>query len=131
MTVLADTSIWVDYLRGGRHSKAARLDDLLLAGEIVVCGPVVAEILAGAKAPDRSKLWLLMAGLPWADLGRVQWQTVGETAAHLREKGVSVALTDIEIAVAAVDSSSRVWTRDADFPRIKAAALTGLQFFEG
>ena len=95
----------------------------------MVCGPVVAEILAGARAPDRSNLWLLLAGLPWADLGPVQWQSVGDVAARLRERGDVVALTDIEIAVAAVDSSSRLWTRDADFRRIKTA-LTGLQFFE-
>ena len=37
MTVLADTSVWVEYLRKGRPSSAARLDDLLVAGEIVVC----------------------------------------------------------------------------------------------
>ena len=129
MTVLADTSIWVDYLKGGKGSKAARLDDLLSATEVVVCGPVVAELLAGAKTADRTKLWLLLTGLPWADLGPTQWQTVGEVAARLRERGENVALTDIEIAVAAVDSTSQLWTRDADFNRIRIA-LTGLRLFE-
>lgn len=129
MTVLADTSIWVDYLRRGKGSKAARLDDLLAAGDVLVCGPVAAELLAGAKAADRTRLWLLLTGLPWADLGPLQWQNVGEAAARLRERGESMALTDIEIAVAAVDSTSRLWTRDADFKRIRLV-LTGLQFFE-
>jgi predicted nucleic acid-binding protein len=129
LSVLADTSVWVDYLRKGRASEAARLDDLLVAGEIVVCGPVVAEILAGAKAEDRNKLWVLFAGLPWADLGPVQWQSVGEVAGRLRERGEMTALTDIEIAVAAVESSSRVWTYDADFQRIEGV-LTALRFFE-
>ena len=129
MTVLADTSVWVDYLKRGKASKAARLDDLLTTGEVVVCGPVVAELLAGAKATDRTSLWLLLTALPWADLGPLQWRTVGETAARLRELGDSVALTDIEIAVAAADSSSRLWTRDADFKRV-GRVLTGLQFFE-
>jgi len=104
------------------------LDDLLVAGEVVVCGPVVAELLAGAKASDRSRLWLLLTGLPWANLGQVQWQSVGETAARLRERGQSVALTDVQIAIAAVDSSSRLWTRDSDFERIRAV-LPALEFF--
>lgn len=129
MTVLADTSVWVEYLRHGRGSKAARLDDLLVAGEVVVCGPVVAELLAGAKSPERARLWLLLAGLPWADLGPVQWQSVGEAAARLRERGEIVALTDIEIAVAAVDSSARLWTRDSDFKPVRAV-LPALQFFD-
>jgi predicted nucleic acid-binding protein len=129
LTVLADTSVWVDYLNRGRESKAGRLDHLLTAGEVVVCGPVVAELLAGAKAADRNKLWLLLMGLPWADLGPLQWQNVGEAAARLRERGETVALTDIEIAVAALDSSAQLWTRDADFKRI-GRVLAGLRFFE-
>ena len=129
MTVLADTSIWVEYLRRGRESKAVRLDDLLVAGEVVVCGPVVAELLAGAKSSERARLWLLLTGLPWAGLGPVQWQSVGETAARLRERGDTVALTDVEIAVAAVDSSSRLWTRDSDFKRVRTVMPT-LQFFD-
>ena len=129
MTVLADTSVWVDYLRRGRRSQAVRLDDLLVAGEVVVCGPVVAEVLAGTKTPDRSTLWLLLAGLPWANLGPVQWQTVGDAAGRLRERGEATALTDIEIAVAAVDSSSQLWTREEDFQRIRGV-LPALRFFE-
>jgi predicted nucleic acid-binding protein len=129
VTVLADTSIWVDYLRRGKGSKSARLDDLLVAGEVLVCGPVVAELLAGTKPPDRGRLWLLLTGLPWADLGPVQWQGVGETAARLRERGETVALTDVEIAVVAIDSSARLWTRDSDFKRVRSV-LPGLQFFD-
>lgn len=129
MTVLPDTSIWVEYLRRGKASKAARLDGLLVAGQVIVCGPVVAELLAGAKASDRGRLWLLLSGLPWADLGPAQWQAVGEAAARLRERGESVALTDVEIAVAAAESASRLWTGDSDFKRVRAV-LPSLHFFD-
>ena len=61
-------SIWVEYLRRGKGSKSAPLDDLLVAGEVLVCGPVLAELLAGVKSADRGRLWLLLTGLPWADL---------------------------------------------------------------
>jgi predicted nucleic acid-binding protein len=130
VTVLADTSVWVEYLRRGKGSESARLDDLLVAGEVLVCGPVVAELLAGAKSPDRGRLWQLLSGLPWADLGPAQWQSIGETAARLRERGETVALTDIEIAIAALEKSARLWTRDSDLNRI-SAVLPALQFFDG
>jgi predicted nucleic acid-binding protein len=91
--------------------------------------PVVAELLAGAKSADRGRLWLLLTGLSWADLGPVQWQSVGEAAARLQERGETVALTDVEIAIAAIDSSARLWTRDSDFKQIRSL-LPALQFFD-
>lgn len=104
------------------------LDALLERGEVVLCGPVAAELLAGTP-PDRSaELWTLLVGLPWVELGRSQWMRVGEVAAELRRRGQSVPLTDIEIAVAAADGSAQVWTDDADFQRI-AKVLKGLRRF--
>ena len=126
MSVIADTTIWVDYLRRGRSGRAAGLDDLLARGEAVVCGPIVAEILAGASDRHRLELWSLFAGLPWVDLGRAQWRRVGEVAAALRDRGAAVPLTDIEIAVAAVDGGAEVWTLDSDFDRI-ASVLAELR----
>jgi len=128
VTVLADTSVWVDYLRRGPSGAAADLDRLLHAGEIVLCGPVVAELLAGAGPAHRGDLWQLFSSLPWAEFGRAQWRRVGEAAAALRERGESVALTDVEIAVAATDAGAALWSRDADFVRI-AGVLDDLDRF--
>jgi predicted nucleic acid-binding protein len=128
--VLADTSVWVSYLRTGAAGPAAPLDDLLARQEVVVCGPVAAELLVGAAGAQRHELWTLLAGLDWADLGRAQWREVGETAAMLRERGQSVPLTDVEIAVAARAAGARLWSDDADFDRIEPA-LPGLERFGG
>lgn len=118
MTVLADTSIWVDYLRSARSGRAAALDDLLASGEVVICGPVAAELLAGTATRQRAELWQLLAGLEWSDLGRPQWRRIGELAAVIRASGGTVPLTDVEIAVAAVDAQASLWSRDRDFDRI-------------
>ena len=129
MTVLADTSVWVQYLRHGRAGEAARLDDLLVQGEVVVCGPVVAELLAGTPAAAQAELVSLLMALPWAGLGRAQWARVGQVAARLRDQGITTALTDVEIAVAAVHAHAELWTRDSDFARI-AKVLDSLSLFE-
>lgn len=121
MTVLADTSVWVDYLRDGTRGAAAKLDDLLEQQAVVVCGPVLAELLAGTRVEQRGELWRALEALPWADLDRSAWHRVGEIANDLRAAGVSVALTDVEIAVAAVLAGASLWTRDDDFVRIRAA----------
>jgi len=83
-----------------------------------VCGPVVAELLAGVVATRRDELWQLLAGLPWADLGRPEWRRVGDVAGAMRRSGTTVALTDVEIAVAAVTAGAELWSRDSDFDRI-------------
>lgn len=120
MSVLADTSIWIDYLREGASGRAAPLDALLEANEVVVCGPVVAEILAGATKDDRERLGRLFSALPWAPIDRGTWLQVGEVAARLRDRGETVPLTDIQIAVAAASGDAQLWARDTDFDRIEA-----------
>ena len=121
MSVLADTSVWVDYLRDGRSGRAADLDGLLADGEVVMCGPVAAELIAGV-APDLSAtLWRRFSGLTWADLDRSAWFRVGQVSSSLRRSGQRVALTDIQIAVAATQVDALLWTRDSDFDRVQEA----------
>jgi predicted nucleic acid-binding protein len=128
VTVLADTSVWVDYLRRGTAGDAAKLDALLAAGDVVMCGPVAAELLAGISDEGRDELWRQLAGLPWADLGRPHWRTIGDAAAAVRRSGTTVALTDIEIAVAAMTADADLWSPDSDFDRL-AVALPHLRRF--
>jgi predicted nucleic acid-binding protein len=88
----------------------------------------VAEILAGADRHNRHQLGALFAGLPWAEIDRHAWVRVGDVAAELRERGETVALTDIEIAVAAEGADARLWTWVTDFDRV-GRVMTGLRRF--
>ena len=126
MNVLPDTSVWVDYLRHAQHGSAWPLDILLASGAVVVCGPVMAEILAGARQPTRAHVWSLFQALPWTPLGRNEWYRIGEVAAALRERGMTVPLTDVEIAVSAVAAPAALWSGDTDFERV-AQVLPELQ----
>jgi predicted nucleic acid-binding protein len=119
VTVLPDTSVWVDYLRRGASGPAGELERHLEEGSVLVCGPVLAELLAGAPPERRDELWLALGSLPWAELDHAAWRQVGELANDLRRAGVSVPLTDLVIAVAAERSQATLWTRDRDFERIR------------
>lgn len=116
--ILADTSVWVEYLRHASAGRAGGLDPLLDREEVLVCGPVVAELLAGTREPERSGLWRALRALPFADLDRAAWHAVGVAAATLRGMGATVALTDLEIAIAAARAGAAVWTADRDFDRL-------------
>ena len=127
MTVLVDTSIWVDYLRG-RH-EAKPLDPLLDRGEVALCGPVIAELLAGTAAGQAEVLWLALGSLPSAPLDDAAWRDAGETAGVLRRRGESVPLLDVVIAIAAVRFGAELWSRDRDFERV-GEVVTGLHLYE-
>ena len=124
--VVPDTSIWVAYLRAGAADITHELTAALERREILACGPVVAELVAGARPHDRKSLLASLGGLPWADLDRRAWQTVGLLAAELRDRGLALPLTDLEIAVAAHTARAELWTADRHFERL-APLLDGLQ----
>jgi predicted nucleic acid-binding protein len=123
--VLPDTSMWIGYLRHGTRKPTGQvLDRLLRERAIVVCGPVLSELLAGTPQDARGELWHLLSVLPWARLEIDEWRLVGDVAAMLREKGETVALTDITIAVAAAGAGAAVWTENGDFAHIERALPT-------
>ena len=115
--ILADTSVWIDYLRGTGSPAAGAFDDRLLAHDIVMCGPVATELLTGVDAGERARLWDAITGLAWIDLERAHWFVAGEVRAELRQRGVQVPFVDALIAAAAAGRAA-LWTLDRNFERI-------------
>jgi len=124
--VLPDTSVWVEFLRKGKAGPAGDLDRLLQRESVFVCGPVLAEVLAGTPPERQEELVLALGALPWADLNHEGWRQVGEVAQALRRSGRSIPLTDIEIAVACLRAEASLWTRDRDFDYVREV-LPGLK----
>jgi predicted nucleic acid-binding protein len=122
VTVLADTSVWVDFLKAGARGPGAGLATLLRDREVVLCGIVVAELLAGTRPAQREAVWTLLSGLPWLELRARGWRRVGELGGDARARGYTLPLTDIQIAVLALEHRVRLWSRDAHFAQIQAVA---------
>ncbi len=115
--ILVDSSLWIDYLRGRPSAAVDALDERLAARDVLMCGPVAAELLAGEQPGERMRLWELFSAMPWADLDRADYFAAGDAAALLRDQGRTVALYDVLIAAAA-SGRAALWTRDRDFERI-------------
>jgi predicted nucleic acid-binding protein len=115
--ILADTSIWIDYLRGTASPAANELDERLLAHDVLMCGPVAAELLTGLGAKERMRLSETLSAMAWADIARSDWFAAGDLRAELRQRGVQVSLADVLIAGAAA-SRGTLWTRDRAFEQI-------------
>jgi predicted nucleic acid-binding protein len=126
--VLPDTSVWISYFRNSSGTEGDRLEALVEAGEVAICGPVLAELLAGAGEVQRPSIVDTVGDLPLADLDRASWQEVGAVARRLRRAGQSLPLTDLAIAVAAARGGHTLWSLDSDFERI-AEVLDGLELY--
>ena len=68
MTVLVDTSVLVDHLRGNPRA-VQLLDDLLMADEAIwAATPTRTELLAGIRPAERERLQRLFDALAWVDI---------------------------------------------------------------
>ncbi len=55
--MIADSSVWIDWLRGCAHPAVERLDRELRAGQIRLLPIVLQEVLQGAATPERFTTW--------------------------------------------------------------------------
>jgi len=120
--VLVDTSVWVDFLRGGRG--AAAVEELIRSGRAVACGIVLAELLAGVRrAGQRDQLADALQGLDYIEVREQTWRRTGELAAELRSKGHTLPMSDLVVAALALEHDLAVLTADNHFRHIPGLLL--------
>jgi predicted nucleic acid-binding protein len=118
--VLVDSSVWVDFFRGARDV-VRRVDTALENDRVAVCGPVVAEVLSGARTrADFVRVRDAFEGLVFLPDPADCWPRAGEARFALARRGNQAALVDILIALTAADTGHVLLTRDSDFRRIAA-----------
>jgi hypothetical protein len=113
--ILADTSIWVDYLRGGN----AEMVRLLGGGQIVMHPFIVAEIALGSLHNRRKRLEEMEALL------EVRVAQLSEVRKMIEARGLyskGIGLTDAHlIASCLMTPGTQLWTRDSAMEKVAAA----------
>jgi predicted nucleic acid-binding protein len=120
VNVLPDTSIWIEYLRG-EEPAASQLERLVGQGEALVCGPVLAELLAGARGDADADALLALTSLRLVEVTRQTWRRAGDVARAMRGVGEIVPLLDVVIGVACEQARLPLWTRDRHFAQLRRA----------
>jgi predicted nucleic acid-binding protein len=118
--ILADTSIWVDYLRGGNPE----MEKILSQGQIVMHPFIVAEIALGSLRNRRKRLEELEALLEVrvAQLGEVRHMIESRA---LYAKGIG--LTDAHLlASCLMTPGTQLWTLDGAMKKIAKALGIGV-----
>jgi len=124
--ILADTSVWISFLRGSGIQFQERLVPLIMADRLATTPIIIMEILAGAKSEkEYDKLSKDLAALRYFDVSAKLWQRAGKLGYTLRHKGISVPLTDTLIAAVAMENNVLLLHNDRHYEMI--ASITALK----
>jgi tRNA(fMet)-specific endonuclease VapC len=123
--VIVDTSVWIDYFRGGDLLLSQMVDEIINGGEVCVPGIVLAELIQGAGS-EREILIIadMIETFTFLELGpgHGAWVEAGRLSYDMKKAGAAVHLADCLIAVLARKNGCRVVTRDRHFHALKSLA---------
>jgi predicted nucleic acid-binding protein len=116
--ILADTCIWIEYFRG-KSPSSEELRRLIQKGVLVITGPVVFELLQGAKnKKDADLIKEATRGLPLLEVDHKIWLSAGDLYCDLRRKGITIPPSDVLLAAMAIENNLSLFTIDIHFDHI-------------
>ncbi len=121
-SVLLDTSVWVDALRGRTSEIVSVSQALLNEDRVLTCGPVIFEIKRGLRPPERKKILPLFDALIRLSVEETIWDAAGDLDATLRKKGITLPPMDVLIAQTCLHHKVFLYTLDEHFrsvPKLK------------
>jgi len=122
--VIVDTSVWIEYFKGGHEPVRAALRDLIRTEQTALVGIVLAELLQGCRTPKEADTILSkLTGLRFLETSFSSWTRAGELSFSLRRKGVTLPLSDLIIAALALEHRCQVYTLDPHFEQIPGLTL--------
>ena len=124
-SIMLDTSVWLDALRGKTPPVVAATQALLNDDRIVICGPVIFEIKRGLRPTDRKNLLPLMDALIRLAVDEAVWDSAGDLDAFLRKKGITIPPMDVIIAQACLHHKVSLFTLEEHF-----RSISELKFFK-
>lgn len=116
--ILADTSVWIDYLRGTPTPAAEALDAVFGKEEVVIGDLILVELLQGYRQDKEAReIVAALATLPIVTLcGPELAVRAADNYRFLRAKGVTVRGTiDVIIATWCIANNVRLIAVDRDF----------------
>jgi len=119
MDVLVDTSIWVDYFRGG--SSSPDLDALINENLIVTNDIILAELIPYLKVKKQITVIRLLQEINRIPM-HVDWEQIIEFQVKCLRAGANgVGIPDLLIAQNAKDNNCKVYSLDKHFRLLSQA----------
>ena len=117
MSVLVDTSIWVEYFRSGNNLE--KLDFLIDENLIVTNDLILAELIPFLKVRKQRKLINLLLNINKFDLS-INWNQIIEFQYQCLKKGLNgIGIPDLIIAQNAMQNHCKIYSLDNHFLLMK------------
>jgi hypothetical protein len=117
MTVLVDTSVWVEYFRSGNNSE--KLDFLIDENLLVTNDLILAELIPFLKFQNKGKIINLLFNIKKLDLS-INWNQIIEYQYKCLKNGLNgVGIPDLIIAQNAKQNHCDIYSLDSHFRLMK------------
>jgi predicted nucleic acid-binding protein len=116
--IVADTSVWIDYLKGIKARHTDILDQELIHSRIITGDIIIAEFLRGFKdEKDYNQAKEIMNALEYHDfVGKEIAYKAAQNFRKLRKKGITARKTiDVIIATFCIENNFPLIHNDKDF----------------
>jgi predicted nucleic acid-binding protein len=113
MKILLDTSIWIDYFKGGQCSD--KVDRLIEMNVVAVCDVVLVELIPFLRHKSEDRLVKLLHKVPLLSYD-LNWQTLTNNQLVCLTNGINkVGITDLMIAETVKQNNSMLCSLDRHF----------------
>lgn len=109
MTVLVDTSVFVDYLRGHRHA-ATLLEEHVTSGPLHASEITRLELLAGMRPDEEAATRLLLSSVRWHPVDEPVAERAGELGRQWLPSHRGIDAADLAIAATTLLLSAQLLT---------------------
>ncbi len=118
--VVVDSSVWVEAARrNGELEYKVGLESLLAIGAACYCGPILLEVLGGARMEERKTMASFFEDVSYRAMEDQDWDQAKHCAWRLRDKGHTVPANDILIGSLSLAWNCRVYAKDRHFETMR------------
>jgi len=117
MSVIVDTSVWIDYFRSGNNS--AKLDFLIDEELIVINDLILAELVPFLKIQNQKNIIKLLFNIKKLDL-TLNWDQIIEFQFNCLKNGLNgIGIPDLIVAQNAKQNRCQIYSFDNHFRLMK------------
>jgi len=117
MSVLVDTSIWIEYFRTGNNSE--KLDYLIDENLIVINDLILAEVVPSLRVRNQRKIIKLLNDINKLELS-INWDQIIEFQFRCLKNGLNgIGIPDLIVAQNAKQNHCEIYSLDSHFNLMK------------